>query len=222
MSVIKREDLINLEKYNIEVLGINPHIFIENAANKLISNIDLNMRKSFAVICGVSKNGAIGLAIARNLIALDKYVEIFIVESKSQASEEFSDQYRILEKMDVRFNYLETIEELENFSRNLEKVNTIIDAIASLEFTNQFEGPVEYAIDTINKSRIHIISVDLPSGMDYDTGKTNIACIDADVVVTFEGLKEGLLLNRSLHRMKVIEEKIGFVKRGRDVRHKTY
>lgn len=222
MDYIKRKDFEDIQKYNILELGIKKEVFVEKAALKVIKNIDLLHRETFAIVCGITENGAYGLSIARNLIALNKYVEIYIVDNTKEASDDFKIQFDIIKKMNIEVNYLETIEELELFSSKLEKVNTIIDAITGIEFDNIFRGPTEYIIDTINKSRIYTISVDLPSGMDYDTGKVHVAYVDCDLVVTFEKTKLGLENVSNIHKFEVKVEKLGFVKRGKDVRYKTY
>lgn len=222
MELINRLQYQDMEDYTFNYLGIKEEIIVENAALKVISNINLNQRQSFAVICGTTQNGAYGLAIARNLIALRKFVDIYIVDSSEIPSEAFKYQFGILNKMNANIHYLETIEELENFSKDLNRVNTLIDSIVGIERDNTFHGACEYVIDTINKSRIYTVSVDLPSGMDYDTGEVNIACIDSDLVVTFMKMKKGLLENNNLHKFDIKVENIGLLKRGRDVRHKTY
>lgn len=222
MKIINRLQFQDMEDYTIKNLGVKEEIIIENAALKVISHINLNQRQSFAVICGITQNGSYGLAIARNLLSLGKFVDIYIVDSTTIPSESFRYQFEILKKMNANIHYLETIEELENLSNNLNRVNTLIDAIVGIEWDNTFHGTCEYVIDTINKSRIYTISVDIPSGMDYDTGEINISCIDSDLVVTFVNMKKGLLENNNLHKFEIKVENIGLLKRGRDVRHKTY
>ena len=69
MKVIDRRSFQDLETYNIEKLGMDPNVLVEQAALKTIKHIDLDLRNSFAIICGVNKNGSYGLAIARNLYA---------------------------------------------------------------------------------------------------------------------------------------------------------
>lgn len=222
MKIVDRLQFQDMEDYTINYLGIKEEAIVENAAIKVIKNINLDQRQSFGVICGIAKNGAYGLAIARNLIALGKYVDIYIVDSKEIPSKAFKTQFEIVKKMDLNIHYLDTIEELENFLENVNKVNTLIDAITGIDENNFLNGPVEYVIDMINKSRIYTISVDLPSGMDYDSGKTKVSYVDCDLVVTFENMKKGLLNNNNLHKFDIIIENIGLLKRGRDVRHKTY
>lgn len=222
MSTISKKEFYDLLDYNINKIGITKSMIIENAAQKVVKHIDLDIRKTFAIICGVNMNGAYGLALARNLASEGKYVDIFIVETDNKYDEEFTKQFEIIKNIDLRINYLATIEELENFSKKLDRVNTIIDAITGIEHDLKFHGTTEYIIDVINKSRIYTISIDIPSGMDYDTGDTKIACIMSDLVVTFFKSKIGIEKNIGLHRFTVKIENIGLLEGEKYVRYKTY
>lgn len=219
MDIILREDYSKLLKYNIDQYKISYDLFIEHSAIKVLKNINLKLRETFAVISGITENGAIGLACARLLKSEKKYVEVYIVDNKDTATEEFKKQLELIKQLEININYLETLEELQNLSSDLNRVNTVIDAISGREYESTFSGTTEYIIDCVNKSRIFTISIDLPTGMDYDTGETNLMRIDSDLVVTFHALKKGLINN---DRFEVVVEKIGLIERGRDVRHKTY
>lgn len=209
MRDITRYEFIKLERYTIEQIKIPEILLNENAAIKVIDNIDLNMRHSFAIICGVSKNGNYGLIVARLLLGMGKKVEVYLVDSMNEVSQEFLNNIDILNRMGLKLNNLETIEELENFGENLKKVNTLIDAVTGIEYSGRFQGPTEYIIEKINRSRIYTISIDIPSGMDYDTGKCNTLCVQPDLVVTFEYMKKGLHIIDELSRFKVVVENIG-------------
>lgn len=219
MDIILREDYSKLLKYNIDQYKISYDLFIEHSAIKVLKNINLKLRETFAVISGITENGAIGLACARLLKSEKKYVEVYIVDNKDTATEEFKKQLELIKQLEININYLETLEELQNLSSDLNRVNTVIDAISGREYESTFSGTTEYIIDCVNKSRIFTISIDLPTGMDYDTGETNLMRIDSDLVVTFHALKKGLI---NSDRFEVVVEKIGLIERGRDVRHKTY
>lgn len=222
MSTISKKEFYDLLDYNIKKIGMTKSIIIENAAQKVMKHIDLNNRKTFVIICGVNMNGSYGLALARNLVSEGKNVEVFIVETDNKKNEDFSSQFEIIKNTDIKINYLETIEELENFSKKINSVNTIIDAITGIEYDFKFHGTTEYIIDVINKSRIYTISIDIPSGMDYDTGETKIACIMSDLVVTFFKSKKGIKKNIGLHRFIVKIENIGLLEREKYVRYKSY
>lgn len=212
MKIISKENLMELIKYNLK-LGIKKDILIENSAQKVIKNIDLERRDTFSIIAGTGITGAIGLCIARNLISYDKIVYIYIINTQKNNSEEYINQLKILKNINININYLDTIEELSNFPKNLEKSNTIIDAITGIDYDSDFVSTFEYIIMNINKSRIYTISVDIPSGLDYDKGKQKIEAVDPDLIITFHAFKEALNVNTRLCKTKIVIENIGLLEK---------
>lgn len=221
MDIILKENFLKLLQYNRDVLKIESKLIIENMAIKFVKNIDLKLRETFAIICGVSQNGAVGLAVARLLKSEGKQVTVYIVENQAIHDEDFKYQKSIVKNLFIDIKYVETIEELEGFPLELQKVNTLIDALCSFENENNFQAPLEYVIEVMNKSRIFTISVDIPSGMDYDTGNSKIHYVDSDLVVTFHKMKNGLVKqnNSRLNKFKIVVENIGLIERGKYVRH---
>lgn len=198
-----------IESYAIESYGIPDVALMENAALKVMKNIDLVNRETFAIICGTGNNGADGLVIARNLLALDKTVYVFLLGDINKGSRLFDLNLKVLEKMEANIQSLETIGDFEDFEKNLGRVNTIIDAITGIGFEGAFQGVYDFVIDVINRSRIYTISVDMPSGMEANTGYVPTVCIIPDIVVTFQIMKKGLLETNRLLNTKIIVEPIG-------------
>lgn len=198
-----------IESYAIESYGIPDVALMENAALKVMKNIDLVNRETFAIICGTGNNGADGLVIARNLLALDKTVYVFLLGDINKGSRLFDLNLKVLEKMEANIQNLETIGDFEDFEKNLGRVNTIIDAITGIGFEGAFQGVYDFVIDVINRSRIYTISVDMPSGMEANTGYVPTVCIIPDIVVTFQIMKKGLLETNRLLNTKIIVEPIG-------------
>lgn len=205
MRAVTADEMKRIDHYAIEVLEIPGILLMENAALKVISNIDLNVRRTFAVVCGTGNNGGDGLAIARGLLALDKYVDVYIVGDMNRATKDFMTNYRILQKMRATIIHVDTLGSLETMERNLNKVNMIVDAIFGTGLTRAVVGVQEYAIDMINRSRIYTLSVDMPSGFDATTGEIHSVAIDPSMVVVFQLMKKGLLNNRYIDARIVVE-----------------
>lgn len=212
MKIIDREGYKYLERLCLDSLKISKDVILEHGALAFVKNINLDKRDTFAVVCGVSENGAYGLTIARILISYGKKVDIYLVDSLDIANEDFIRAYQVLRNMDIEVKMLETIGQLEDFSKELLTVNTVIDAICGIDYQGFFQGPTEYIIDVINKSRIFTISVDIPSGMDYDTGNCKTLVIRPDACITFEFMKKGLSNEFGLSKYQVIVESTGIPK----------
>ncbi|EGO88781.1 hypothetical protein CBCST_03326 [Clostridium botulinum C str. Stockholm] len=72
MEIITAQKMRDIDRFSIENIGIPSMVLMENAALKVLKNIDINVVNSFTIICGNGNNGGDGLALARHLIVLKK------------------------------------------------------------------------------------------------------------------------------------------------------
>ncbi len=206
--LVNREEMQKIDHYAINILNIPSICLVERASLAVLKNIDLNIRNSFAVVVGVGNNGADGVALARNLLAVDKYVDLYIVGNLSKASEEFNLNLKAVRAMTDQIYEVKSIADIEFMEKNLDKVTTIVDGIFGTGLSRTIEGEFAYVIDLINRKRTYTISIDLPSGLDASTGESFGDLVDADLVVTMQCMKEGLE-NNPYFKDKTVVEDIG-------------
>jgi len=83
---------------------------------------------------------------------------------------------------------------MENFTDNTEvEGDVVVDALLGTGLTGPVRDPYQAAIECINSTGKGVLAVDIPSGLDADTGSILGVCVKADLTVTFIGLKQGLL-----------------------------
>ena len=104
-------------------------------------------------------------------------------------SEECSWNWNLLEKMESI--KLLTDGNLEHLN-NLDKFDIIVDGILGTGISGEIREPHASAITFISKSNAFKVAVDVPSGLNPDTGETNQACVKADMTVTFHRMKVGM------------------------------
>lgn len=208
-KTINKRQMSQLISYTKDFLGFSYDLIMDNAAHALISNIDLKRRETFAFVCGSGFKGHMSLKAARILLSKGKKVLIFLVVSQDDLDKSFIDDLNIIRKLDGEIIELVTIGDLEDFSYNLNRVNTVIDAIMDIDYNDYFLGSFDYIIETINRSRIYTISIDNPSGLDADTGDVNTVCIEADLIISQQFLKEGLKKTNRLIGTNVVIQDIG-------------
>lgn len=199
-------ELIN---YTKDVVGFSYDLILENAAHSLVSNFDLSRRDTFAFVCGIGFKARIAVKAARILLSMGKKVIIFLPVSKDKLDEEYLKDLDLIKNLDGEIIELLTIGSLEDFSFNLNRVNTIIDAIMDIDYNDYFLGSFDFIIETINRSRIYTISIDVPSGLDADTGQINTICVEADLIIAQQFIKQGLTKTNRLIDTKVIIQDIG-------------
>lgn len=200
-----------IDNYCIEKLGIPGIVLMENAALKVIKNIDLNRFNSFTIVCGVGNNGGDGLAVARHLYVLGKKVKVFIIGNLNKGSEDFNTNYNILNNLGLELIHVDSQETLETLNSSLKSSDMTIDAIFGTGLSRNIEGLYKDVISSINAHSNYILSVDIPSGMHSDTGEILGIAVKADVTVTMQLMKKGLVGN-SNEAGKVIVEPIGMPK----------
>lgn len=177
-----------------EELGALPGIILmENAAlacvNELKKDFDIT-KKSIAIFCGKGNNGGDGLAIARHLYNAGANVTVFLVcgnEFKGDAKINFD----IARNMDIPMDAVTDADGLEYIVRSFD---IIIDAILGTGISGTVRGTAYDVISVINDNAKYILSVDVPSGINSDSGEICGVCINADKTVTFGAYKIGMFL----------------------------
>ncbi len=211
MIAITGEEMKSIDNYCIKKLGIPGIVLMENAALKVIKNIDLNKFNHFTILCGVGNNGGDGLAVARHLIVEDKKVDIFILGNVDKGSHDFMINYNILKNMNIPLKYINNKKDLKTLEESLSKSDMVIDSVFGTGLTREVEGIYKDAFSLVNQMGKYILSIDIPSGMDSDTGKILGIAIKPNKTVTFQLMKKGLVNNENLTG-DVIVETIGMPK----------
>ena len=175
-------------------MGFSRKFMMENAGaaatKRLVEKLGDVKSKNVLVFAGLGNNGGDGLVIARHLAGYGSSVTVFLLgQPDNIRSEECSWNWNLLEKM-------ESVKLLTggNFDllNNLDKFDIIIDGILGTGILGEIREPQASAIMFINKSNAFKLSVDIPSGVDPDTGNRNLPHVNADMTVTFHRMKVGM------------------------------
>jgi NAD(P)H-hydrate epimerase len=175
-------------------MGFSRKFMMENAGaaatKRLVEKLGDVKSKNVLVFAGLGNNGGDGLVIARHLAGYGSSVTVFLLgQPDNIRSEECSWNWNLLEKM-------ESVKLLTggNFDllNNLDKFDIIIDGILGTGISGEIREPQASAIMFINKSNAFKLAVDVPSGVDPDTGNKNLPHVNADMTVTFHRMKVGM------------------------------
>lgn len=207
MITVTGNQMKSIDNYCIENLGIPGIVLMENAALKVMKNIDLNKFNSFTIVCGVGNNGGDGLAVGRHLIVEGKDVQIFVIGNLGKGSGDFNINYNILKNMRVEINLIEKEDHLKYLIDSLNTSDMVIDSIFGTGLTRDIGGLYRDVISNINKYSKYILSIDIPSGIDSDTGNVLGISVKANKTVTFQLMKKGLV-----NYENVVVETIGMPK----------
>ena len=172
-----------------EELGIPSLILMENAGRSVAEEAIkmLGGKKRVAVVCGVGNNGGDGLVAARQLLNAGKRVEVYLVGKVSKLKSDPKTNLGILRKMKQRISLARSVKEL----RDIKKADLIIDAIFGIGLKAEVRKPLLDIIRFLNQSQKPILSVDVPSGLEADTGRVLGMAVKARKTVTFVASKKG-------------------------------
>lgn len=211
MLTISCKEMKAMDSYTIENIGVPSIVLMENAALKVIKNIPIENAEKFTVVCGVGNNGGDGLAVARHIILNGKKVDLYILGNLDKATNDFNINLNILKNMDVEFIHIKGTDELNRLKNSLINNDITIDAIFGIGLTRNVEGTYKEVISLINEHSKYIISVDIPSGLDGDTGEVLGIAVKANKTVTLHLAKKGLIQNKE-YTGELIVESIGIPK----------
>ena len=178
--------------------GVSRLMMMENAGKAVAQIVgdlfDPSLRPAVLVVAGTGNNGGDGAAAARHLYG-KALVSVLLLGGMSKVrAEEAAQQWRVLATMkDIPMFEASTHDEVIARKGLFDRSNVIIDAIFGTGVREGIRDPQASAIELINSAKALCIAVDIPSGLDPDSGEDHGLVVDADMTVTLHAVKPGLL-----------------------------
>ena len=194
-KIATTQEMKALDNAAIEEAGIPGLILMENASLGILKKIqeifggDVRGRH-FIILCGKGNNGGDGYAVARHLLNREAEVSVFAVGPIADLRGDALTNALIFEKIGG------TIKELKE-SGSLPRVasaDLIVDALLGTGLTGRASGMVAKMIEWMNDRPEPVLAVDIPSGVEGDTGAVRGVAVIADWTVTMGLYKRGLVL----------------------------
>lgn len=188
MKVCTAGEMRSIDAFSIEKLNIPGIVLMENAARACTQEIA--GFESFVIVVGKGNNGGDGLAIARQLINLGKKAEVYLV-----FADEFSGNAKINREILRSMNIpVKSCSDIDKLIADIKTSDCVVDAVFGTGIKGDVTGIAKDVIEAINKHSKYTLSVDVPSGINSDTGEVSNAAVKADKTVTFAAYKRGMLL----------------------------
>lgn len=195
MKLMTPKQMKEVDSKAINEYGIPGILLMEHAAYSIYQLIRQKTTcKRITIICGAGNNGGDGLALARQLMVwTDVKLKVIMLADPQKLTSDGKIYYNICKKIEVE---LLDINQLTNKELNslIEESEIIVDALLGTGLSRDVEGIYAEVIDMINSSNAYIISVDIPSGIDGETGKIMHKAVKANRTLTFVTPKIGLCL----------------------------
>lgn len=189
MQTVTAAQMREADRRCIRDLGIPGAVLMNNAGAAVFREI---AGGPVGVVCGKGNNGGDGYVTARLALIAGWEVRVVLVAHPEQITGDAAVFLNAYQKLGGTVIIAQSAEESAKAVAALSDCAVVVDALLGTGIKGEVQGPIRSAIDAWPPVRT--IAVDLPSGMNADTGAPWGACIRADVTVTFQFAKRGFLM----------------------------
>jgi NAD(P)H-hydrate epimerase len=190
---LSRDEVRAIDRRAIEEFGVPGVVLMENAgrgAAELL--ISLGVPGLVTICCGKGNNGGDGFVIARHLDNRSVPVRVFLFAKPNELTGDALINYQIIAKSGLPIAiYPDASFNDGALSAELARSPWVVDALFGTGLTGAVRPPFDRVIAAINASKARVLAVDIPSGLDCDTGEPLGPTVRADHTVTFVALKKG-------------------------------
>lgn len=188
MRIVTHAEMKELEKIAQTKYHFPEKLIIENVAllgakaivNKL--GPEINMGELIFMI-GKGFNGGTGLAIARHLASMGHETRAFLLFEEKDCSQEVKEQLKIAKSYGVRIAHIDEVSALESYFQQNSAPKIIIDAIFGTGVRLPLSHFLYDVINLINQEKAYTISLDIPTGVEGDSGQIQGNAIVADLTL---------------------------------------
>jgi ADP-dependent NAD(P)H-hydrate dehydratase / NAD(P)H-hydrate epimerase len=174
--------------------GISVDTLMENAGREVASAVVDVLGGTYGrravVVCGKGNNGGDGLVAARHLASRGVAVSVVLLEDGSVFRDAAAANLERLGRTVARVRAFDP----GSLERELARADVAVDAIFGTGFRGVAGGAAASAIELVNGAGITVVSADIPSGVNGETGSVDGVAVRADVTVTFGAPKPGVIL----------------------------
>ena len=203
MKVVTAAEMRQIDQDTIEDIGIPGIVLMETAGSAIVRAIKQHYPtcQRIGIFAGKGNNGGDGIVIGRQLAHAGRDVHLFLVSPGDSFTGEAQTNLQIAKNLGLRIEEILSEKEgwkpgsLEAWKRLIANCELLIDAIFGTGLRGTVRDPIATIINAINRLPTPILSVDLPSGLDADTGHPLGTCIQADRTVTIGLPKRGVLMH---------------------------
>lgn len=197
--VMTRDEVRRLDAWAIDSLGVPGVVLMENAgrscAELIIDRLKGASRPRVCIFCGTGNNGGDGFVIARHLAIADIGALVVICGDKERIKGDALTNLAVIERMGLAIERMDLDggRILPQVSKLTSGCEMLVDAIFGTGLQGELRGEYPELITCLNSCGVEIVAVDIPSGMDCDTGLPLPICTEATFTVTFAAVKKGFV-----------------------------
>lgn len=185
MKVATVTEMRNLDRTAVEEFGIIEELLMENAGEATYYVIlkEFGIKgKAFIIFCGAGNNGGDGFVVARKIHSNGGRVKVFVLGDRNKFKGAARRNLEIITRLPIE---VRSVESTKSIRTDVSHCDAVVDAIFGTGLIRHVEGLYGEVIRLINASGKTVFSVDIPSGVNGDTGEVMGVAVQADYTVTF-------------------------------------
>lgn len=195
MRPLSRAEVREVDRLAIEAYGVPGIVLMEHAGTGTARLLEsLGIAGPVVIVCGKGNNGGDGFVIARHLDLAGHAVKLLVACRPDEIRGDAAVNLRIAERSGLPLECLAEGDQAA-WEAAVAGADWIVDALLGTGASGPPAGAVARAIAAINatraRGRTRVLAVDLPSGLDCDTGTAAGECVRADATATFVARKRG-------------------------------
>ena len=189
MRIVTQLEMKKIEEAAGSKYQFNEHLIVEHVGvlgAQIVEEriVALGAEVDVIVLIGKGNNGADGLAMARNLARPERTVRAFVLFDEKELSPENRTQLTMARGYGVKVDFLHDMDGVETFFAQNALPKFVIDAIFGTGVRLPLSNFIHEVIHFINQNANYTVSIDVPSGIDGDTGLIQGNAIKADLTLT--------------------------------------
>jgi len=198
MNLVSAEKMRELDRRAIEEFGVPGAVLMENAGRGTVDHLERRFGPlapgPVLVMAGKGNNGGDGFVIARHLANRGWQVQIVALAERKDYSGDAAVNLEILLRTGCKVRFVDSQAPLADTLKAVGEVALLVDALLGTGLSSNVRGVYSQAIDWINESRLPVVAVDIPSGVDATSGQVFGKGVRADLTVTFARVKVGQVI----------------------------
>jgi hydroxyethylthiazole kinase-like uncharacterized protein yjeF len=198
MRIVKAAEMRQIDGIAIEDLGIPGIVLMENAGRGagrfFLEHFSPSQGDSVVILCGRGNNGGDGYVVGRYLHQAGLNVTVAVLSQQDRIAGDALTNLEIIRNMDLDIHEIPDPESWKEFGHRLTHCDFAVDAILGTGLNAPVRGFYRTVIEDLNGLRKPVMSLDIPSGLNADTGQVMGAAVHADLTATFGFPKMGLVV----------------------------
>ena len=198
MKVATAGEMRAIDRRAIEEYGVPGIVLMENAAVEVVKATELMLEglagRKIIIFAGKGNNGGDGFAAARHFSNQGAKVKVFLVGSLTEMQGDAAINCHIAGKMAIDIVEISGERDWDKVKISIAFADCLVDALLGTGFKGELRPAMKRLIEAVNTANKPVLAIDLPSGVDADTGQVLTTAVQATRTVTLGLPKPGVLL----------------------------